>query len=444
MSTTGINSNYGQFYKGTTYGSGNSKPVVKYEFNTTDEKGNKIMDKMSKEETFRTMNEIATQYGDDVIVEFSGDGLTAFEKNKGKLYIPEVHRELPENIVTELEGPTHLTEEQLKSVPGARTGKEILANMQEVDPKAYKEYQALSEKSKKEGFDPYNNEVIYMARWQMKRDFPQLSAWNNIDSNSKEPVVKNDHIMTDYKYEFASRMPSVYVGKDDKGDYLRNYYSTSDAASNMLKVYASLYDEIIKGYEAGTRETYVADKNAESGCRKLTMEEELAELDKAYEDYVDKYAANRDKHVNAVINILSAYEKLIEKISDGRASVPNEVSKLLDKYKNDPVPDNFSDIMKDAAKSFIMQYKDNKDMDLKAVDWNDIIKKSNKDKTTTDTNDVDREIEKLKEKKKQLEQEMKTADESKKEDLEAQIQQLEMELLQKDNDTYRRNNAVIS
>ena len=122
----------------------------------------------------------------------------------------------------------------------------------------------------------------------------------------------------------------------------------------------------------------------------------------------------------------------------------DDVSNLLDKYKNDPVPDNFSDIMKDAAKSFIMQFKENKDMDLKAVDWNDIIKKSEKDKTTTNTDDVDREIEKLKEKKKQLEQELKTSDESKKEDLETQIQQLEMELLQKDNDTYRRNNAVIS
>ena len=278
----------------------------------------------------------------------------------------------------------------------------------------------------------------------MKRDFPKLSAWNNIDSNSKEPVVKNDHIMTDYKYEFASRMPSVYVGKGDKGDYLRNYYSTSDAVSNMLKAYASLYDEIVKGYEAGTRETYVEDKNSEDGYRKLTMEEELAELDKAYEDYVDKYAANRDKHVNAVINILSAYEKLVAKISDGRASVSADVSNLLDKYKNDPVPDNFSDIMKDAAKSFIMQFKGNKDMDLKTVDWNEIIKKSEKDKTTTNTDDVDREIEKLKEKKKQLEQELKTSDESKKEDLEAQIQQLEMELLQKDNDTYRHNNAIIS
>lgn len=100
--------------------------------------------------------------------------------------------------------------------------------------------------------------------------------------------------------------------------------------------------------------------------------------------------------------------------------------------------------MKDAAKSFIMRHKENKDMDLKAVDWNDIIRKSEKGKTTTNTDNVDREIEKLKEKKKQLDQELKTADIAKKEDLETQIQQLEREILQKDNDTYRRNNAIIS
>ena len=76
-------SNYSQFYRGTeqinAYGSGagRKEKVARDEFNTTDEKGNKVMDKMSKEESFRVMNEISSQYGDDVIVEFSGDGLAA-------------------------------------------------------------------------------------------------------------------------------------------------------------------------------------------------------------------------------------------------------------------------------------------------------------------------------------------------------------------------------
>lgn len=52
-----MNIGYSQFYRGTTnipsYGSGAYKKdtFVKYEFNTTDEHGNKVMDKMSREET---------------------------------------------------------------------------------------------------------------------------------------------------------------------------------------------------------------------------------------------------------------------------------------------------------------------------------------------------------------------------------------------------------
>ncbi|MCM1124298.1 MAG: hypothetical protein NC416_17085 [Eubacterium sp.] len=87
-----IYQNYSQFYKGTeplkTYGSsekGKTK-LVRYEFNTTDEKGNKIMDQMSREETLQAMKEISAQYGDDVLVQFSGDGMAKLiEGRKGYL-----------------------------------------------------------------------------------------------------------------------------------------------------------------------------------------------------------------------------------------------------------------------------------------------------------------------------------------------------------------------
>lgn len=59
---------------------------------------------------------------------------------------------------------------------------------------------------------------------------------------------------------------------------------------------------------------------------------------------------------------------------------------------------------------------------------------------------VDREIEKLKEDKKQLEQQIQAAegDEEKIKELEKKLTQIEGELSQKDNDTYRRQNAAIS
>lgn len=64
--------------------------------------------------------------------------------------------------------------------------------------------------------------------------------------------------------------------------------------------------------------------------------------------------------------------------------------------------------------------------------------------TTTDTDKVDREIEKLKEKKARLEQEIRTAEDDQKKRLEQELNQVEAELAQKDNDNYRRQNAVIS
>lgn len=65
---------------------------------------------------------------------------------------------------------------------------------------------------------------------------------------------------------------------------------------------------------------------------------------------------------------------------------------------------------------------------------------------TTNTDKVDREIEKLKEQKQQLEQQIKAAseDEEKVKELEKKLSRIESELSQKDNDTYRRQNAVIS
>ena len=144
----GINTDYSRFYKGSEsinhYGSGSGQKdtVVRYEFNTTDAHGNKVMDKMSKEETMKAVNDISSMYGDNVTVEFSGDGMAALADHKLMKDFPVEQREAAE--VTFLEGPKPLTEEQLAEMNktyGDNTG----ALMKAYDPKSYNEMLKVQE-----------------------------------------------------------------------------------------------------------------------------------------------------------------------------------------------------------------------------------------------------------------------------------------------------------
>lgn len=115
-----VNQDYSQFYAGTeqlkSYGSNpaaKKDTLVKYRFNTTDEHGNKVMDKMSREETIQAMKDIRSQYGNDVIVEFSGDGMAALVESRKSgngadldrvmVKTPE-QRTVPDDMITRLEG----------------------------------------------------------------------------------------------------------------------------------------------------------------------------------------------------------------------------------------------------------------------------------------------------------------------------------------------------
>lgn len=63
---------------------------------------------------------------------------------------------------------------------------------------------------------------------------------------------------------------------------------------------------------------------------------------------------------------------------------------------------------------------------------------------TGNTDAVDREIERLKRKREELEQRIERETDSAKEALEKELAQVERELSQKDNDTYRRQHTVFS
>lgn len=243
-----ISNNYGQFYRGTeqiaSYGSGVGKKdtLVRYEFNTTDEKGNKVMEKMTKEETFRTMNEISSQYGDNVIVEFSGDALTALEQY-GKGLLGEAVTDREPIPVEYLEGPHALTEEELDATKGSKLGDDMIAVMRDVDPNAYKEYQRIS----KEGIASGTREGMtagfrYEISWIKKKanENPKwLEEYKSAQKAETETDVKSSESkLSEKAAAFLANLRKTYGDFDfivgNAGDNLRSLVKNSSKEFSVV------------------------------------------------------------------------------------------------------------------------------------------------------------------------------------------------------------------
>ena len=102
----------------------------------------------------------------------------------------------------------------------------------------------------------------------------------------------------DYGYEISKKAAELNKDAANAG---QNASSTTDRANGYVAAYAELYDEIVQGYESGTREIYVTDEN---GTHKLTKDEELSNLDAAYKKTVDDFVTmeKRNQHAREIIS----------------------------------------------------------------------------------------------------------------------------------------------
>lgn len=147
-----ISQNYSQFYMGSeplkSYGSENNglikkkDTLAKYEFNTVDAKGNKVMDKMTREEALRAMNEISAGYGDNVLVMFSGDGLQALadsiheQHTKGVWNLTEEQKAAREKRDAEFQKEiVHLENTHRIFIPNVQTNKQFYDSLENADEK---------------------------------------------------------------------------------------------------------------------------------------------------------------------------------------------------------------------------------------------------------------------------------------------------------------------
>lgn len=156
-------------------------------------------------------------------------------------------------------------------------------------------------------------------------------------------------------------------------------------------------------------------------------------------DYTKRLEEEREKVKEA------EKEQNGEKISDKLSDLHDE---YISSEKSGVKPSGLYRLGQDEDGRKKVFYDDPKKADKADEDGNPKVNNPEKSakECTTNTDKVDREIEKLKEKQQQLKQQIKSAsgDETKVKELEKKLAQVESKLSQKDNDTYRRQNASVS
>ena len=120
--------------------------------------------------------------GDAVKVEISSKGLEMSEEVK--------RGEMPKGAIRQLEREP-LTKEQLRSVPSGRYGEEILSKMQRVDPVAYEKYEKIRD-NRDANPKGINDEALFITRWAMRDELPNLSCWEDIDKRDKDIKVSSE------------------------------------------------------------------------------------------------------------------------------------------------------------------------------------------------------------------------------------------------------------
>ncbi len=152
------------------------------EIDKTSEYYNKVQDTFkerinTKEELGRMLSNSLGE-GDAVKVEISSKGLEMSEEVK--------RGEMPKGAIRQLERES-LTKEQLRSVPSGRFGEDILSKMQRVDPNAFEEYEKIRERREVETTDKnVKDEALFITKWAMRDELPNLSCWEDIDKREKE------------------------------------------------------------------------------------------------------------------------------------------------------------------------------------------------------------------------------------------------------------------
>lgn len=220
-----------------------------------------------------------------------------------------------------------------------QTGNEWFQNMktQKPDGKAAQAQPPLADRAVNVTL---SREGIETWRKQVQENGGEARTYEGVVKQKESIMQASKSIGANYGYRLAEETGKL-KGQRDKG----TAYSLSDRATDYVNAYGNLYDEIVQGYKDGTIERYVEDAASETGYRRMTVEEELSDLDKAFQSMADK--AEVDAKAS---KILDGYKEKLSKLKSGQ-----KLSADADKAKT--VQENVSQRLVKLAQAWKGAYK---------------------------------------------------------------------------------------
>ena len=202
---------------------------------------------------------------------------------------------------------------------------------------AFSNYTASTNASKNENklFNKENETANVLSKKFDKLTISDVSAEGyrkSVSENGKtltyDGVIQQKKILSGgVNYSFNLSKEAKKLNKADEEALTDGKtLSWQNKLDNLGKVYKNLRDEIMQGYENGTRQVNVIDESSETGYRTLTMEEELSALDAAYEKTVKGFEefSSHQEHGREIIN---EWQKQVAAIKSSRPSVSSAVNK---------------------------------------------------------------------------------------------------------------------
>ena len=143
-----------------------------------------------------------------------------------------------------------------------------------------------------------------------------------------DTVIQQKRILSggiNYSYNLSKETDKLNKADEEALTEVKTL-SWQNKSDNLNQAYKNLRDEIVQGYENGTRQVNVIDESSETGYRTLTMEEELSALDAAYEKNVkgfEEFSAQQEHGKE----IIGEWQKQVTAIKSRRPSVSSAVNK---------------------------------------------------------------------------------------------------------------------